>query len=43
MLLFISSGLFISCSADGPRIVYNIDVVEFKEGLKCLRRRLACL
>ena len=42
MLLFISSGLFIACSADSPRNVYSIDIVEFKEGLKCLRRRLAC-
>ena len=30
MLLFISSGLFISCSADGPRIVYSIDIVGLK-------------
>ena len=40
MLLFLSSALFIVCSADGPRIVYSIIYSSFKEGLKCLRRRL---
>ena len=44
MLVFISSGLFIACSADGPRIVYSIDIgLWFKDGLKCLRRRIAGL
>ena len=30
MMLFISSGLFIACSADGPRNVYSIDIVGLK-------------
>ena len=30
MLLFISSGLFVPCSADSPCNVYSIDIVGFK-------------